>query len=261
MNVKFPIPTITEKFVDDVVFICGGRRPKDKERNYERIKNADYLFEGAIAELKIIEEEGLLKEERQSNIAKLFKNIYPDKQFINIASALNDPHVKRKYFSIIEKPIRKVIRKASRQIKSTKNYLGLDKAEKIIIIVNNGFYSINPEDFKRICLKSARNDTKNIDSIVTISIYVIGNGFDTMAFVDTDAIVVNPSRCSDLPERLRYEALMKYAEAMTYMMRNQIEASLSPNTASYVEDILFEKYGISIIYPAPTIPNSIYENE
>lgn len=260
MNVKFPIPKITEKFVDDVVFACGGRRPNDEEKNYETIKNADYLFERGIAELKIIEEEGLLKEERQGNIAKLFKKIYPNHEFINISSALNDPQVKRQYFSIIEKPIRKVIRKASKQLKSTHSFLGWEQANKIIIIVNNGFTSISPEDFRNICIKSAQNDSKNIDSIVTICLQVVGNGFDTMTFIDTKSIAINKDRHGDIPEQLRFEAVNKYGEAMAYMMGNQIKASKSRDQASYMEDILFEKHGISLIYTAPTISNSMYEN-
>lgn len=259
MNVKFPIPCITEKFVDDIVFKCGGRRPTQKETNNEAIKNADYLFDNAIAELKIIEEEGLEKEERQSNIANIFKEIYPQADFVNIVQALEDTTVKRKYLGIIEKPIRKAIRKASKQLKSTSSFLGWENPEKIIIVVNNGFSSIQPEDFENICLKSSRNDTKQIDSIVTVTLRVVGNGFDTMTFINTKAIKVNGTNQSVLSEELRAGAVTKYAEAMTFMMQNQLEASHSPDKAKYIEDILFEKHGITFVLPAPYLPNSMFE--
>ncbi len=259
MDVKFPIPNITERFVDNVVFACGGRRLTDEEKNFEKLKNAGYLFEGCIAELKIIEEEGLLKEEKQGNIANIFKRLFPTVEFINIENALGNEQVKQEYFSIIEKPIRKVIRKASKQLKSTHSFLGWDQAEKIIIIVNNGFASIQADDFKKICIKSAKNDTSSIDNIVTISLRVVGNGFDTMTFIDTGAISINKQTHSTIPENIRHEVVNKYAQAMTYMMRNQVEASQSKDKASYIKDILFEKHGISFVYPAPILPNSMFE--
>lgn len=59
MKIMFPIPRITESFVDSVVHDLGWQRYLDLHTPLEGRLNADYLGEGAIIELKILEEQGL----------------------------------------------------------------------------------------------------------------------------------------------------------------------------------------------------------
>ena len=55
MKIFFPIPRITESFIDKAVEKIGARRLNEGEKS-EGIQNADYILPGAIAELKIVEE-------------------------------------------------------------------------------------------------------------------------------------------------------------------------------------------------------------
>jgi hypothetical protein len=67
----FPVPRITESFVDLVAHDLGWQRYLNVRTPLEGRLNADYLGDGAIIELKILEEEGLEKAERQGKLAKL----------------------------------------------------------------------------------------------------------------------------------------------------------------------------------------------
>ena len=58
----FPIPRLSEGFLDDVVDQLGGTRTLASWNPPEGIQNADYIFPSAIVELKILEEEALHKE-------------------------------------------------------------------------------------------------------------------------------------------------------------------------------------------------------
>jgi len=71
MKIFFPIPRITESFIDKAVEKIEGRRLNEGEKS-EGIQNADYILPGAVAELKILEEEGLEKKSRQNKIKKFF---------------------------------------------------------------------------------------------------------------------------------------------------------------------------------------------
>ena len=73
MKIAFPIPRITESFIDKAVEKIGGRRLKKSEKS-EGFQNADYVLLGAVAELKIFEEEGLEKESRQDKIKKFLSD-------------------------------------------------------------------------------------------------------------------------------------------------------------------------------------------
>ena len=65
----FPIPRITESFVDSIADDMSWQRYIDAHTPRDGRLNADYLGAGAIIELKIIEEEGLDKAGRQNKLA------------------------------------------------------------------------------------------------------------------------------------------------------------------------------------------------
>jgi len=66
-----------EKLTQDMKSVenIGGRRLNEDEKS-AGVQNADYILPGAVAELKILEEEGLEKESRQNKIKKFLSARY-----------------------------------------------------------------------------------------------------------------------------------------------------------------------------------------
>lgn len=75
-------PRLSEQFVDRVVETAGGRRLTTVEAAEFKAKNADYILDDFVMELKDLQEEGLEASPiRQQKIAKLFRT------YLKIASA------------------------------------------------------------------------------------------------------------------------------------------------------------------------------
>jgi hypothetical protein len=71
----------TERNFEDIIQKAGGRRlSEDESRETER--NADFQLGQAIVELKLVNEEGLEKEERQRKIAEIFRAAQPGRPVI-----------------------------------------------------------------------------------------------------------------------------------------------------------------------------------
>ena len=68
-------PRVTETFIDRVIAKAGGHRLTKQEANYEKSRNADYLIDDYVFELKTLDEEGLEKENRQRKLANLFSGV------------------------------------------------------------------------------------------------------------------------------------------------------------------------------------------
>jgi hypothetical protein len=72
------IRPISETDIDQIVRTAGGVRAHEDAHRRAR-KGADYRLKDAVIELKILEEDGLLKPERQAKLAALFQKVTPDR--------------------------------------------------------------------------------------------------------------------------------------------------------------------------------------
>lgn len=104
------------------------------------VKNADFLFRQArvVAELKVLETEFLDTESIHQKVVHAF-NVYagadPEDQ---------DSPLRRELLRILKAPLQRIVNKANRQIKETKQELGLVGWRGIIIIVNDSFRGLPP---------------------------------------------------------------------------------------------------------------------
>lgn len=104
------------------------------------VKNADFLFRQArvVAELKVLETEFLDTESIRQKVADAFER-YPGADPKDQGSPL-----RRELLRILRTPLQRIVNKANRQIKETKQELGLVGWRGIIIIVNDGFRGLPP---------------------------------------------------------------------------------------------------------------------
>ena len=139
----FPIPCITESFVDSVAHDLGWQRYLNLHTPLEGRLNADYLGEGAIIELKILEEEGLEKAERQRKLAKLLSVSKSNSSEVDIAFENIPTSVKQEVQKIISMPIQSAVKKASKQIRHSGEDLARETDIGVLLIVNNGYSYLN----------------------------------------------------------------------------------------------------------------------
>lgn len=111
------------------------------------VKNADFLFRNAkiVAELKILETEFLESEGMQGKLAELFERSAALTEDFETAAT------REELKKILKAPLQRVINKANRQIKETKQELGLTGWQGVLILVNDGFRGLPPGAVMSLC--------------------------------------------------------------------------------------------------------------
>ena len=260
MKIVFPIPRITESFIDKAVEKIGGHRLNENEKS-EGVQNADYVLPGAIAELKIFEEEGLEKESRQNKIKKFLSDRYKLPREVDVDIRRIPEQIKPEFSRILGGPIQTAVKKAAKQIKGTKALLKKNLDIGILIAVNNGYGTLPDEEFEKLVLLYAKKDTSQIDFVICSTVDHHQGDFDTYVFLT--------SHCHPVADGLQYpkaddfiQAVNElFGEAMTYMMQNQMDPNLWNNNLPPISDILFEGDGVTYIRSAPEVPDSRFTKQ
>ena len=83
---------------------------------------------------------------------------------------------------IYSEPVRRVIKKANRQIRDTKTHLKMPQALGLVLIVNDGNYTLEPEHFAFAAHQSLTTDYSNIHgaSLVTVNMNANKAGIPTV---------------------------------------------------------------------------------
>ncbi len=254
----FPVPRLSEGFIDDVVERAGGKRMLSCWTPPQSVQNADYLFPGGIAELKVLEEEGLLKATRQDKLASLFRRLVPSDDAMELDFDEIPPDIKGKVEDVLLEPIQGAVRKAARQLSDTRQHTGFGDRCTVLIAVNSGYSSLPAELFERLVLRSCHKDTSQIDFLVCLSVHYHQGDFDAFVFFRPTA---SPIRATTWPEAEAFlsAAQTKFGEAMTEMMRDQMNPELWTNHLHPVRDIVFDRDGVTYARSAPPVPDSRFE--
>ncbi|MCP9837443.1 hypothetical protein KBY84_08040 [Cyanobium sp. N.Huapi 1H5] len=175
-------PRIGEDFVDRIMAHAGGRRLTLEEKNHEESENADYLIDEYVVELKEIREEALGKSARQEKIAKLFAPYCPESDVVILDPGILEEADQLTYLDIVGRPIQNQIKKASGQLKRTKEHLALDWLRGAVIMMNTGYASLPADLFEHLCLRYASKDSSQIEEVFCVSSWFLSNGFDSEVF-------------------------------------------------------------------------------
>jgi len=102
------------------------------------VKNADFMFPNArvILELKVVVTELAHSEQALAKVEAL------SAKFPN---GLPDPGLERELLSILRDPLKRILKTANRQIRETKQELGLVGWRGLIVFVNDGFRGVPPD--------------------------------------------------------------------------------------------------------------------
>ncbi|WP_277982277.1 hypothetical protein [Sphingomonas faeni] len=102
------------------------------------VKNADFMFSKfqVVLELKVVVTELAHSDQMLAKVNDLC-NKSPE--------GLSDPRFQRELFSILRAPLKRILKNANRQIRETKQELGLVGWRGLIVLVNDGFRSVPPD--------------------------------------------------------------------------------------------------------------------
>jgi len=249
------INRIHEKDFDSIVEEAGGSRIKTNGAG-SRGKNADYILNEAIVELKLIREEGLVKESRRKKVAEMFRETQPDRPVVVLDPKILSKTKLRKYYNLLERPIHTAVRTAAKQVHDTKLRFGTDSTT-VLMILNDGYTALSMDEFREVVGKTVRNDTSKIDYAVAGGIYYYSDRFDSYFFSRFDLIPVNVDK--SFPS---YNALLdtwnKWVEK--YMTSVVLGQQKSDDDRLPLIDLNFEIDGIEYVKTCPPMgkPSSFW---
>lgn len=234
--------------IDFVIAQAGGRRAhEDWDRKDTR--NSDYVLGRSIIELKLLDDERLEKPEAQAKMGSLFGALQPDRPVLVVDPAPLKQSDRYAYATIMQGPIRGIVRSARAQLKQSRREIGED-ATTILFVVNNGLTALTHEELLSHVVKRAQNDTDEIDGVVVAGCYLHGDGFDTFALWPIDYVPIHDER----PFR-EYEALRSAWDTLANRhMTEFVDGKHGPMAAKGAQaDIVFEWEGRTFVKPATPI--------
>lgn len=229
--------TIREEDFDDIILNAGGKRYTDDPKI--QVKNCDYILDDTVIELKIIEEEPIEKVTKQKKLAKLFSENLKGKTIV-----LNpNKDLEYQYYNILRTPIQNALRSASKQLKYSSNEVNLNT--KIAIIMNFGLTMTSHEEFKKIAIERATNDTSGIDILLVCGIYYFSDKFDMRVMTYFDDIQIRENKNDSVVKKIRNSWNLKVEEYMTRQITNiNMDRAKEP-----IQDLFFEHEGIRYVKP------------
>jgi hypothetical protein len=163
------IRPLTESDLDAVIAEAGGGRAHVNTDRRTR-PGADYRLHEATIELKMLDEEGFSKPERQAKLAPLFQDEEPNRPVVVLDRARLSTSAQLEYDRILEGPIQRAVRKASQQLKQSRAELP-DSICSILFVINNGYTALDHDSLCRLIARRARQDTSAIDGVIVAGCY------------------------------------------------------------------------------------------
>jgi hypothetical protein len=237
------IGKILEEDFDLIVAEAGGSR-YSADHSREIKLNADYRLGNAVIELKFSEEEGLEKDTHRGKMAALFRGAFPDRPTLILEPSLLEENDQRKYYRILETPVKRRIRKADKQLaKSAK-----DEEARVLILVNNGYGALSHEEFKSLAIKCATNDTSNVDVLITCGLYFYSDLIDNYVISHFEPTVIRKDRVVISQDSL-HDAYNRFVGRFMTAFVKEPEARIRDRLP--VLDLEFQMDGFRYVKPAP----------
>lgn len=246
----FRIRPITEADIRAVVQDCGGAvAHADADRRAER--GSDFVVGKAAIELKLLDEDGFAKTERQTKLARLFRDegfrapvVVLDRENLSQAG-------RRAYDRIIEGPVKTAVASARQQLKQTRAERA-DTEASVLWVINNGYTAVGHDELVERVAHRVRNDTSGIDGIIVGGCYYHSDGFDSyfmwpLVYV---AVTLQAAPVFDLLLGAwhRFTEKFMHPSAMFEAGRGAVKGP--------VIDTQFDVDGITYVKPAPPLGGS-----
>jgi hypothetical protein len=239
-----PLP---ESHIDAVIESAGGKRAHSDSTKRTK-HNADYRLGSAIIELKMLNEEGFDKPERQNKLAKLFRTHFPSRPVIVLDRTLLPTIAQSEFDRIIEGPIKTGVSKANAQLKQSRTEHP-DCSCSVLLVVNNSYTTLNHDALRSLVSHRVRQDTSGIDAVVIAGAYYHSDSFDNFYLWPMEYISVNLNR----PFR-EFNALREaWQDLANRFMSDIARGRLQPSEWTPVADTQFEIDHVTYVRPAPAM--------
>lgn len=248
---------LTEAVLDDVVERAGGiRAHPDQDRRTKR--GADYVVGATVIELKILDDEGLAKAERQQKLAELFQKQQPGRPVYVLDPDRLDERARRHYDQAMASRLQRAVKKAKTQLAQSRREYP-ETTRSVIMIVNNGNSSLDHRELLDLATRRVRNNTSEVDGLIVVGAYLYGDGIEAAGLWPFEYVPIRLD--ADFPE---YDALLAAYQALAQRaMTDAIINGPSPAMSKGpVVDVQFEVDGICFVRPAPPMgrKSEIYVN-
>lgn len=243
----FKISKFTENDFTSIIESIGGRR-FSMDDSKETQQNCDYVFQDALIELKLVEENLIEKKAKRDKLAELFIRNSNSKTVI-LAPELLTEKQQREYYRILETPIKTALKKASKQLQESSES---ENVVKVALIINNGLSFMMPEEFEKIAMERAKNDTSGIDILLIGGCYFFSDKFDHRFLFPLKELYLNGIYRTDIIDSIRKGWNCFINE---FMKSQIIETNLDKNKEP-VKDISFEIGDILYVKPPPKMGKS-----
>ncbi|MGD0207601.1 MAG: hypothetical protein ABSC89_08355 [Verrucomicrobiota bacterium] len=176
---KRPASISIEPVFNEFVKSMGGELVSNLVGESPGFSNADYLFRsrGVVAELKCLTKDVLANKDYQRDISEMYERWVSAGKLQEIGfgtfkleTAKLPAECQREFFQLIRKPLQTAIKKANAQIKQTKARLGLMNAKGLLLLVNDGCYSIESDAIPFLTEKILGQQCTSINSIVFFTV-------------------------------------------------------------------------------------------
>jgi hypothetical protein len=237
---------ILESDIDALILAAGGERLSTASAERSSQRTADYRFNESVIELKLIDEEGMQKKERQRKISNLFKKNQPKSPVVIIHPSLLNETEKKEYYEIIEGPIKAAIKRANQQLKETS--ARMECPCRVLLIINNSYQALDAREFEAIVTRRTLNDTRHIDHVIIAGVYFYGDTFDSYAFSEFKLVPIHLNIPFPSYESLKRAWSVMDEDLMTRLIKEP--SSLKLNRLPVV-DIHYEYDNITYVKPPP----------
>ena len=242
---SFRIRPLSETEIEKVVVRAGGKRAHpDADRR--SLRGADFVLGSSVIELKILEDEGLHKPERQKKLASLFRERHPSRPTIALDRGLLDAQGQRAYDRIVEGPVKTAVSSARKQLQQSKSEH--HATSTVLWVINNGYSSLDHRALMELVARRARNDSSEIDTVVVSGAYFYSDTFDSFFLWPIDLTPINLDRPFEDFEALRGAWSELATERMTALLR---EPAAADDTKGPVVDVSFQLDGVTYVMPTP----------
>jgi hypothetical protein len=188
-----PLPV--EATWTDFVRLAGGKPVSDVLAKSPDFDNADFLFEdaGAVLELKEIETEFLRTDAARQGLERLLERLTKEDPTWRPLLFGGDGRYPKwfhtEFIRLARPALLRILKKANRQIRETKQFLGIDRPHGILVFVNDGFTGMAPDIVHALACDALVHSYSSIDCFL----YVTVNRYVEVAGSNEPKLIWNPS--------------------------------------------------------------------
>lgn len=221
-------PILVEPTWQEFVRSISGTVMEDVLPHPRNFENADFAFHdsGVVAELKEIETEFSSSAAFRSGLDALIRKLIEEEP--NWRPPLlggNEEYPKwfySEFIRLFRAPLARILKKANRQVRDTKNYLRITSATGILLLVNDGFTAIGPEPIRALTSNLLLHSYSSIDCCI----YLTVNRYVELAGSCEPRLLWLPTY-SDRAE----DSLVAFVDAMGRRWFDHLEAKIGPFTS------------------------------